>query len=73
MFPRFFTTNKTLGPLPTVLEMIYKLGRSTPVLGRIPHFPYFKEWVGVEMFWNSPMLWISVSPLDGLLTQIPKS
>ena len=34
--------------------------------------PYFKEWVGVEMFWNGPTLWNSVSPLDGLLTQIPK-
>ena len=39
----------------------------------VSFIPYFKEWVGVEMFWSSPMLWNSVSPLDGLLTQIPKS
>ena len=38
----------------------------------VSFIPYFKEWVGVEMFWNNPMLWNSVSPLDGLLTQIPK-
>ena len=32
---------------------------------------YFKEWVGVGMF-GTVLLWNSVSPLDGLLTQIPK-
>ena len=39
----------------------------------VSFIPYFKEWVGVEVFWNGPTLWNSVSPLDGLLTQIPKS
>ena len=48
--PRFFTTNKTLGPLPTVLEMIYKLGRRTPVLGRVSHSPTSKNGWGWKCF-----------------------
>ena len=48
--PRFFTTNKTLGPLPTILEMIYKLGRRTPVLGRVSHSPTSKNGWGWKCF-----------------------